>query len=314
MMLRLLCIAAVAPALAFVSRPAARLSRPVAARVCRRETVRCAAIPLGKQSDEDYVSSIPIESPPVDATNELPKVNGAIIAGKRKLCVITGASSGLGKEAARALCESGDYFVIMACRDVEKAKRVAEEEGFPANSYTVMKLELGSLASVRNFVFNLKVGRGARTPSARAERRDPVFVHARGTARVRRSPLSVSRVSAQAFKATRPLDRLVCNAAVYLPADPIPRFTDDGFEMSVGVNHLGHFLLCNLLLDDMKNAKVRDANREGAIRARRQSLTWPAARVPWRTALIIVGSMRATRTRLAAATCTPRPTSAARRA
>ena len=52
MMLRLLCIAAVAPALAFVSRPAARpLSRPVAARVCRQETVRCAAIPLGKQSD-----------------------------------------------------------------------------------------------------------------------------------------------------------------------------------------------------------------------------------------------------------------------
>ena len=90
---------------------------------------------------------------------------------------------------------------------------------------------------------------------------------------MRRSPLSVSRVFAQAFKATRPLDRLVCNAAVYLPADPIPRFTDDGFEMSVGVNHLGHFLLCNLLLDDMKNAKVRDANVDGAIRARRQSLS-----------------------------------------
>ena len=276
MMLRLLCIAAVAPALAFVSRPAARpLSRPVAARVCRQETVRCAAIPLGKQSDEDYVSSIPIDSPPVDATKELPKVNGAIIAGTRKLCVITGASSGLGKEAARALCESGDYFVIMACRDVEKAKRVAEEEGFPANSYTVMKLELGSLASVRNFVFNLKVGSGAgaRSPSARGASRPRFWSTPERAARVRRSPLSVSRVFAQAFKATRPLDRLVCNAAVYLPADPIPRFTDDGFEMSVGVNHLGHFLLCNLLLDDMKNAKVRDANVDGAIRARRQSLS-----------------------------------------
>ena len=197
MMLRLLCIAAVAPALAFVSRPAARpLSRPVAARVCRQETVRCAAIPLGKQSDEDYVSSIPIDSPPVDATKELPKVNGAIIAGTRKLCVITGASSGLGKEAARALCESGDYFVIMACRDVEKAKRVAEEEGFPANSYTVMKLELGSLASVRNFVFNLKVGRGARTPSARAERREPSSRRPHppaGRGRLRRAPLAAER-------------------------------------------------------------------------------------------------------------------------
>ena len=78
----------------------------------------------------------------------------------------------------------------------------------------VMKLELGSLESVRNFVFNLK-----------------------------------------AFKGPRPLDVLVCNAAVYLPGTPTPRFTADGFEMSVGVNHLGHFLLSNMLINDMKGAK-----------------------------------------------------------
>ncbi|KAL1515881.1 hypothetical protein AB1Y20_002496 [Prymnesium parvum] len=59
----------------------------------------------------------------------------------------------------------------------------------------------------------------------------------------------------KAFKSARPLNHLICNAAVYLPADPTPRFTDDGFEMSLGVNHLGHFLLVNLLLDDMKKAK-----------------------------------------------------------
>lgn len=59
----------------------------------------------------------------------------------------------------------------------------------------------------------------------------------------------------KAFKSVRPLNHLVCNAAVYLPADPKPRFTDDGFEMSLGVNHLGHFLLVNLLLDDLKKAK-----------------------------------------------------------
>ena len=33
----------------------------------------------------------------------------------------------------------------------------------------------------------------------------------------------------------RALDRLVCNAAVYLPTDPKPRFTDDGYEMSLQV-------------------------------------------------------------------------------
>ena len=60
----------------------------------------------------------------------------------------------------------------------------------------------------------------------------------------------------KAFKSARPLTHLVCNAAVYLPKDPKPSWTDDGFEMSMGVNHLGHFLLVNLLLNDMKKARV----------------------------------------------------------
>lgn len=77
-----------------------------------------------------------------------------------------------------------------------------------------MKLELGNLQSVRDFVTNLK-----------------------------------------AFKSARPLNHLICNAAVYLPKDPKPQWTDDGFEMSMGVNHLGHFLLVNLLLEDMSRAK-----------------------------------------------------------
>lgn len=50
----------------------------------------------------------------------------------------------------------------------------------------------------------------------------------------------------------RPLDVLVCNAAVYLPTAKDPSFTAEGFELSVGTNHLGHFLLSRLLLDDMK--------------------------------------------------------------
>ena len=84
----------------------------------------------------------------------------------------------------------------------------------PEGSYVVMKLELGNLQSVRDFVANLK-----------------------------------------AFKSARPLTHLICNAAVYKPKDPKPVWTDDGFEMSMGVNHLGHFLLVNLLLEDMSRAK-----------------------------------------------------------
>jgi len=145
---------------------------------------------------------------------ETPKVLGGVKIGLRKLVVVTGASSGLGLNAAVKLAQTGRHYVVMACRDVEKAKQVAKEMKMPDDSYTVMKLELGNLQSVRDFVANLK-----------------------------------------AFKSARPLTSLICNAAVYRPTDPEPAFTDDGFEMSMGVNHLGHFLLCNLLLDDMTKAK-----------------------------------------------------------
>ncbi|KAJ6417215.1 hypothetical protein OIU84_003011 [Salix udensis] len=52
----------------------------------------------------------------------------------------------------------------------------------------------------------------------------------------------------------RPLDVLVCNAAVYFPTAKEPTFSAEGFELSVGTNHLGHFLLSRLLLEDMKKS------------------------------------------------------------
>lgn len=145
---------------------------------------------------------------------ELPKVLGGLKIGLRKLVVVTGASSGLGLNAAATLAKTGRYFVVMAVRDIEKAKKVAKKMDMPDGSYVAMKLELGSLQSVRDFVKNLK-----------------------------------------AFKSVRPLNHLICNAAVYRPTDPEPAWTDDGFEMSMGVNHFGHFLLVNLLLEDMSKAK-----------------------------------------------------------
>ncbi|KAK9285675.1 hypothetical protein L1049_024874 [Liquidambar formosana] len=51
-----------------------------------------------------------------------------------------------------------------------------------------------------------------------------------------------------------PLDVLVCNAAIYLPTAKEPSFTAEGFELSVGTNHLGHFLLSRLLIDDLKQS------------------------------------------------------------
>ena len=44
---------------------------------------------------------------------------------------------------------------------------------------------------------------------------------------------------------------LVCNAGLQVNSGP--RLTADGFEMTFGVNHLGHFLLANLMLAQLAN-------------------------------------------------------------
>lgn len=54
---------------------------------------------------------------------EAPKVLGGLKIGLRKLVVVTGASSGLGLNCAATLAKTNKYFVVMACRDVEKGKR-----------------------------------------------------------------------------------------------------------------------------------------------------------------------------------------------
>lgn len=43
-----------------------------------------------------------------------------------------------------------------------------------------------------------------------------------------------------------PLQAIICNAGIQIVSDTL--YTEDGFEMTFGVNHLGHFLLVNLLL------------------------------------------------------------------
>jgi NAD(P)-dependent dehydrogenase (short-subunit alcohol dehydrogenase family) len=119
-----------------------------------------------------------------------------------RTAVVTGASSGLGAETARALAAAGTH-VVLAARDLEGTARVADEilSRHPGSSVRVARIDLSSLASVRDFVSEFW------TTEAR-------------------------------------LDILANNAGVM--GTPLSR-TVEGFEMQLGVNHLAHFLLTNLV-------------------------------------------------------------------
>jgi protochlorophyllide reductase len=65
--------------------------------------------------------------------------------------IITGASSGVGLWAAKALAARG-WHVVMACRDLAKAEAAAREIAIPADRRTLLHIDLGSQASVRGFV------------------------------------------------------------------------------------------------------------------------------------------------------------------
>lgn len=62
---------------------------------------------------------------------------------------------------------------------------------------------------------------------------------------------SIREFSETFHKIEEKLDILINNAGIM--ACP-KSYTDDGFEMQMGVNHLGHFLLTNLLLDLLKKS------------------------------------------------------------
>lgn len=75
--------------------------------------------------------------------------------GEKKIVVITGTSSGLGKMTAKALLRTGKYHVVGAVRDMDKMDLVAELEEFPRSDFTPIECDLNSFASVDKFCENL---------------------------------------------------------------------------------------------------------------------------------------------------------------
>ena len=128
-----------------------------------------------------------------------------------KTAIVTGASSGVGLYATAALVKRG-WHVIMACRDLQKGQRAATTLGLQSSTYSLTHIDLGSQASVRQFV---------------------------------------SEFQRTSRETGRTLEALVCNAAVYMPRLETPARSPEGFEISVATNHFGHYLLCRLLMDDL---------------------------------------------------------------
>jgi NAD(P)-dependent dehydrogenase (short-subunit alcohol dehydrogenase family) len=116
-----------------------------------------------------------------------------------KLAVITGANAGIGFGAANDIV-AGGADVILACRDVTKGEAARHRL---ADRPTVEKLDLASLASIRDFAA-VRIADG------------------------------------------RPIDLLINNAGIMMPAKRTT--TADGFELTFGTNHLGHFALTALLM------------------------------------------------------------------
>ncbi|QPN58021.1 protochlorophyllide reductase [Synechococcus sp. CBW1107] len=71
--------------------------------------------------------------------------------GQSGTVMITGASSGVGLYAAKALAQRG-WHVVMACRDLAKAKAAASSLEIPESSLTHLQVDLGDLESVRRLV------------------------------------------------------------------------------------------------------------------------------------------------------------------
>lgn len=140
--------------------------------------------------------------------------------------LLTGGSSGIGRDAAVKLVHQG-HVVTLACRTKDQAERVCREVLEEAEAFVPgkgvgtaipMACDLGSLESVRALAAEWSAAGPHRGRTGDG-----------------------------------PLDVLALNAGVALDTKlPAAPRTADGFELTVGVNHLGHFLLANLLIPGLR--------------------------------------------------------------
>ncbi|MBN2731914.1 MAG: SDR family oxidoreductase [Balneolaceae bacterium] len=126
-----------------------------------------------------------------------------------KVCLVTGANSGIGKETAKTLAGLG-AFVVMLCRNEERAEH-ARQEIIGQTGHTGVEVILADLAH----------------------------------------QYDIHRAAEQFREKFEALDVLINNAGI-IPAKR--EETPEGIEKTLAINHLGPFLLTNLLMEQLKNA------------------------------------------------------------
>ncbi|XP_051253984.1 dehydrogenase/reductase SDR family member 13 isoform X2 [Dicentrarchus labrax] len=140
---------------------------------------------------------------------------------KGRTAIVTGSNTGIGKTTALDLAKRGAR-VILACRNKEKAEAAAFDirrfsSGVTAHSPSINVLQESGNNQVVFMQLDLASFKSVRS-------------------------------FAENFLKTEPrLDILINNAGVMGPGR-----TEDGFGLAFGVNHLGHFLLTNLLLERLQ--------------------------------------------------------------
>ena len=133
----------------------------------------------------------------------------------KKTVIITGCNSGIGKETAKDLSKRGAK-IIMACRNIEEADNVAAEI---RKSNAENAQNSGELVVVKLDLSRLESIRSFANHIIQNEER---------------------------------LDILINNAGIV--SGSMGNKTEDGFEETIGVNHLGPFLLTNLLINKLASA------------------------------------------------------------
>jgi NAD(P)-dependent dehydrogenase (short-subunit alcohol dehydrogenase family) len=99
-----------------------------------------------------------------------------------KICIVTGANSGIGMATAEGLAKQGAH-VVMACRDVERSKSVQEKitKASGSDKVDLLQLDLGSQKSTRAFAetflnaydrLDVLVNNAAVVPTKRQETAD----------------------------------------------------------------------------------------------------------------------------------------------